>query len=369
MVHSGSRINSGQIFLFQIHQKSITQSVKKSSQQEPKLSALRAWQSIIMEESSIWINVFFMTLFESWTQMEHYNFHLLSGEYNELDFTKVKGKECGVTEKRDIFTHKTSINQETHVELGIDSDDELNETSKVNSTNQLQQKLIDDLQKILELRQRKKARRTSELKTPPAPQTVCDFVDEDGFLKAAVDNKLQMIESYLARGADPNACDNFNCTALHRACSQGNVEIVKRLLDAGALIEIKDKLDATAVHWACRGGSLPVLQLLLNNNGSLTARDKLQSTPLHVAVRTGHYECAEHLIHCGADVNAKDREGDTPMHDAVRLNRFKFIQLLLLHGASLKVKNREGKSPMDSVLEWQSGAKTILDNFKESQAI
>uniref|UniRef100_W5KK15 Ankyrin repeat domain 1b (cardiac muscle) n=1 Tax=Astyanax mexicanus TaxID=7994 RepID=W5KK15_ASTMX len=281
----------------------------------------------------------------------------------------VTDKKGGVNEETETLKYNSSISQETKDELKsfseLDSDDDI---SRVDKDVQLNQDTIGDLQKILELQQQRKNRRTPESKAHPASQTVCDFVDEDDFLKAAVENKLPMIESYLTRGADPNACDNFNRTALHRACSHGNVEIVKRLLEAGALIENRDKLNATAVHCACRGGSLPVLKLLLNHNGNLSARDKLQSTPLHVAVRTGSYECAELLIHCGADVNAKDREGDTPMHDAVRLNRFKLIQLMLMHGANLKLKNWEGKSPMDSVLEWQSGAKTILDNFKDNTA-
>ncbi|MCJ8738410.1 hypothetical protein PDJAM_G00035590 [Pangasius djambal] len=298
--------------------------------------------------------------------MERHSLDLFSGEDSELDFVKAAGKSFGVNEgadtlKQDFLAgeYEKSICQERRDEMRINSDYEIAKSNKVNRLNQ-------DFQKILEVRQRRKERKVSEHKQQPAPEIVSDFVDEDDFLKAVVDNKLPMVESYLARHADPNACDSFNRTALHRACSRGNVEIVRRLLEAGALIENKDKLDATAVHWACRGGSLPVLELLLNHKGNLHAKDKLQSTPLHVAVRTGHYECAEHLIHCGADVNAKDRDGDTPMHDAVRLNRFKFIQLLLLHGANLKLKNYEGKSPMDSVLKWQNGAKSILDSYKHN---
>ncbi|GAA6104727.1 ankyrin repeat domain-containing protein 1b isoform X1 [Tachysurus ichikawai] len=304
--------------------------------------------------------------------MEHHSLDLFSGEDNELDFVKVAGKSFGVDEGADALKqqylpgeYEKSICQERkderRIDSKLDSDYEFAKSTNISRLNH-------DFQKILEVRQRRKVRKISEHnRQQPAPEKVSDFFDKDDFLKAVLENKLPLVESYLARRADPNTCDSFNCTALHRACSQGNVVIVRRLLEAGALIEYKDKLDATAVHWACRGGSLPVLELLLNHNGNIHAKDKLQSTPLHMAVRTGHYECAEHLVHCGADVNAKDREGDTPMHDAVRLNRFKFIQLLLLHGANLKLKNYEGKSPMDSVLQWQNGAKSILDNYKNSK--
>ncbi|KAI1886883.1 hypothetical protein AGOR_G00200370 [Albula goreensis] len=235
----------------------------------------------------------------------------------------------------------------------------------IDKAGRLKLETVDDLHNILQLKKRKRAPRVPVQKTIPVPVILPDVVDEMTFLSAAEENKLPLVEKYLVDGGDPNITDNFNRTALHKACSQGHVDIVKTLLEAGALTECKDKLDSTAAHWACRGGSLPALELLLNHNASFSARDKLRSTPLHVAVRTGHYECVQHLIHCGADINSKDREGDTPMHEAVRTNRFKIIQLLLISGANIKLKNCEGKTPMENVLEWQNGAKTILGNFKE----
>ncbi|XP_062375643.1 ankyrin repeat domain-containing protein 1 [Sardina pilchardus] len=236
---------------------------------------------------------------------------------------------------------------------------------KIDISGHLKLETVDDLYNIIELKKRRKQRKPIVHKKQPEPEILPEIVDEAMFLKAAMDNKLPVIDKYLADGGDPNTSDHFKRSALHKASYRGHLDVMKRLLEAGASIEMKDKLDATAVHWACRGGSQPALELLLNEGGKFNSRDKLRSTPLHVAVRTGHYECAEYLIHCGADINAKDRDGDTPMHDAVRINRFKLIKLLLMYGASLKTKNMDGKSPMESLLAWQSGAKTILCNYKD----
>ncbi|XP_012685294.1 ankyrin repeat domain-containing protein 1 [Clupea harengus] len=249
----------------------------------------------------------------------------------------------------------TPRNDVAHIELNL----------KTDLSGHLKLETVDDLFNIMQLKKRRRERKLIVHKKEPEPEVLPEIVDEAMFLKAAMENKLPVIEKYLADGGDSNASDHFKRSALHKASYQGHVDVMKRLLEAGASIEMKDKLDATAVHWACRGGSQPALELLLNQGGKFNSRDKLRSTPLHVAVRTGRYECAEHLIHCGADINAKDRDGDTPMHDAVRINRFKMIKLLLMYGASLKTKNLDGKSPMESLLAWQSGAKTILCNFKE----
>uniref|UniRef100_A0A4W3K2Q7 Ankyrin repeat domain-containing protein 1 n=1 Tax=Callorhinchus milii TaxID=7868 RepID=A0A4W3K2Q7_CALMI len=234
--------------------------------------------------------------------------------------------------------------------------------SQNKKTTPVEQKLkletIDDLQFLIKLKKKKRAKVAVNTLKEPEPEIITEPVDIESFLKAAVDNKLPVIEKYLADGGDPNVCDQFNRTAMHRACSEGHEEVVSKLLEVGALVEFRDKLCATAIHWASRGGSLGALKMLLNKNANVNAKDKLWSTPLHVAVRTGNYECAEHLIACGVDLNARDMEGDTAMHDAVRLNRYRMMKLLMIYG--------DGKTPIDLVLQWQTGTKEILEQFVES---
>ncbi|XP_032889456.1 ankyrin repeat domain-containing protein 1 [Amblyraja radiata] len=226
---------------------------------------------------------------------------------------------------------------------------------------------LDDLQFIVRLKKKKKSKTiVAEPPKEQEPEIISEVVDVETFWKAALENKPQVVDKYLADGGLPDACDQFNRTALHRACSEGNEEIVLKLLNAGASMEFRDMLNGTAVHWSCRGGSLEVLKTLLNKDAAVNARDKLCSTPLHVAVRTGHYECAEHLIACGADLNARDMEGDTPMHDAVRLSRYRLMKLLMIYGAKPTLKNCNGQTPLDLVLQWQTGTKEILNQFVET---
>ncbi|KAK2113520.1 Ankyrin repeat domain-containing protein 1 [Saguinus oedipus] len=217
---------------------------------------------------------------------------------------------------------------------------------------------LEDLEIIIQLKKRKKYRKTKvPVAKEPEPEIITEPVDVPTFLKAALENKLPN---------NPDVCDEYKRTALHRACLEGHLAIVEKLMEAGAQIEFHDMLESTAIHWASRGGNLDVFKLLLNKGAKISARDKLLRTALHVAVRTGHYECAEHLIACEADLNAKDREGDIPLHDAVRLNCCKMIRLLIMYGADLNIKNCAGKTPMDLVLHWQNGTKAIFDSLKEN---
>ncbi|XP_053548295.1 ankyrin repeat domain-containing protein 1 [Bombina bombina] len=296
---------------------------------------------------------------------------------------KTENKENGefVSENFKDGIYETAVNLEKHEDLKTTSkslitQEEEKQTKEKQLKAEIVKKKIDqrpkldnleDLQIIINLKKRKRSKR---VKVPVVkeeePEVIIEHVDPPTFFKAALENKMPVIEKYLADGGDPNVCDEYKRTALHRACSEGHLPIVQKLIEAGANIEFKDMLESTAIHWTCRGGSVETLKFLLNKGGNINARDKLLSTPLHVAVRTGQYECAEHLIACEADLNAKDREGDTPMHDGVRLNRYKMMRLLILYGANLNIKNCAGKTPMELVMQWQNGVKEIFSSLQNN---
>ncbi|ETE57471.1 Ankyrin repeat domain-containing protein 23, partial [Ophiophagus hannah] len=152
---------------------------------------------------------------------------------------------------------------------------------------------LEDLAAIVKHhKQKKKKCKKVVLPKPQEPEIVVSIregfsnvqnlesVEPEQFLDAALENRILVIDKYLADGGDPNTYD---------------------------------KLEATPLFWACRGGHLDILKGLISRGAKISTRDKLWSTPLHVAVRTGHSDCAEHLIACGAKINAQDKEAVTPV--------------------------------------------------------
>ncbi|CAM4596406.1 ankyrin repeat domain-containing protein 2 [Caretta caretta] len=222
---------------------------------------------------------------------------------------------------------------------------------------------VGGIQYLFELRKTRRKRRVEKAapEPEPEPEEIVGPVEEETFLRAAVQGKIRVIETFLGDGGSPDTCDEFHRTALHRASLEGHMEILEKLLDHGATVDFRDRLDCTAVHWACRGGHLGAVKLLQDRGADLNLKDKLMSTPLHVATRTGQTDIVEHLINSGMDVNSRDREGDSALHDAVRLNRYKIIKMLILCGADMMAQNLAGKTPTDLVQLWQADTRQALE--------
>lgn len=225
-------------------------------------------------------------------------------------------------------------------------------------------------------------------------------------LEAAATGDADGVGRVVKYGADLNAKDDFDDTALHQASANGHIEVVKVLLDnrvkvmarnhegdtplklaiesgqrdvvelfiergigingsnagdvlfeKGAEINEKDKdeigVGETLLHWAAQSGHSQVVGLLLRRGAGVNAKDACDRTPLHEAARRGYKEVVEILVARGADVNAKDDEDEehTPLHEAASEGHTDVVAILLANGAKVSVIDAWGDTPLSTAIE------------------
>ena len=185
---------------------------------------------------------------------------------------------------------------------------------------------------------------------------------------AAFAGNLDIVELLLSYGADANAKDANDWTALHWTALGGpqNVEgaetpmapasyvppdryrrIAEALIKHGADANAKDDEGGTPLHRAAAVGLKDMAELLTAKGADVKARKADGCTPLHAAARAGHADVAALLIAKGADVNAKSQSGGTPLHWAAESGKKQVVEALLAKGADAQAKDASGKTPAD----------------------
>ncbi|MEO6847182.1 MAG: ankyrin repeat domain-containing protein, partial [Chthoniobacterales bacterium] len=109
---------------------------------------------------------------------------------------------------------------------------------------------------------------------------------------AAEKENLQLMEALIKAGADVNAADEQNTTALHEAAENGNGVIVQVLLKNGANPEIVE------TDYGCT----PLLWAVYGYEHNQPVQDQL--------------EIVKALVHAGANPNAKNNEGKNALNMA-----------------------------------------------------
>lgn len=143
---------------------------------------------------------------------------------------------------------------------------------------------------------------------------------------ASMFDHFEIVEYLVNEGADINALDKEQRSALLLAASRSGWRTVSTLIRLGANINLKDVNQRNVLHLIImNGGRLEDLASDVTKAQSkqyllqlLNEKDNTGCSPLHYASREGHIRSLENLIRLGACINLKNNNNQSPLHFAAR---------------------------------------------------
>ena len=151
----------------------------------------------------------------------------------------------------------------------------------------------------------------------------------------------ETLQTIIKHGADVNATNKDNITALMLACKHSSEEAINILLDAGADPNIADTDGATWIHHAVAAGcNKKTLQTIIGYGADVNTTNNL--TALILACRNENEELINVLLNAGVDPNIKNTTGATLIHHACSGGYSKVtLQTIINHGADVNATNTE----------------------------
>jgi ankyrin repeat protein len=116
---------------------------------------------------------------------------------------------------------------------------------------------------------------------------------EDKLISAVKNGDLKNVKTFTAAGADLEARDNKDMTALMWAAEKGYPDIVRTLIDAGADISTKDKFGCTAFFKAADKNHVDIVKMLIAKGA---AADRNFEDVFMSSVSQGNTEMVKALI-------------------------------------------------------------------------
>ena len=161
-------------------------------------------------------------------------------------------------------------------------------------------------------------------------------------------NNLKLL---LARGCDANVADEDGMTALHFACTNNASDKVVALLDAGACWNRQSAEGYDALFYACYHGSQSCVKTLLRRGALVNASTPDGWTPLTIAAQNGYFRCLETLVAGKADVNVRVSDPDegvgwTALMAATANEHARCVSALVRHGACINAQCEDGRTAL-----------------------
>ncbi|MCW5943129.1 MAG: ankyrin repeat domain-containing protein [Fimbriimonadaceae bacterium] len=184
--------------------------------------------------------------------------------------------------------------------------------------------------------------------------------------RAVMLNRVTIVESLLALGADPDGTDEQGMAPLLIAADRNATDVIEPLIAAGASLASTANQNGTALHLAAVRNNPRTIGLLAKHGAKVDATDLNGLTPLMMACITGSTEAGEALLELGANPNLVVRKsvadsptaamflGTTPLIQNSRGSCTLLIPLLEA-GADASATDEEGNTLLHAAcLRWYS---------------
>jgi ankyrin repeat protein/L-ascorbate metabolism protein UlaG (beta-lactamase superfamily) len=153
---------------------------------------------------------------------------------------------------------------------------------------------------------------------------------------AAMYKHAELVAFLITEGADVNRRDRKADCPLSFAVYGRDEAVVQQLLDAGADLYFRSPNGETLLHIACmRGVRNLVEHLLENNSAELEIQTRGGGTALGLAAMRGHQEIVELLIKHNANTNPAKPGENNPIHFTTWGNHIECAKVLLENGADI----------------------------------
>lgn len=177
--------------------------------------------------------------------------------------------------------------------------------------------------------------------------------EPEEFLQAAADGDLAVVEQAIEAGADLEARDEEQRTALLLAATHDHVDVARALVEAGASPDAVDAQHDTP--WLVTGvtGSVEMAEVLLAGEPDQTLKNRYGGISIIPASERGHVEYVRFAATLpGVDVNHVNNLGWTALLEAVILGdggpaHQEIVQILLDAGADRSIADKDGVTALE----------------------
>ncbi|XP_077535224.1 uncharacterized protein LOC144147061 isoform X2 [Haemaphysalis longicornis] len=179
--------------------------------------------------------------------------------------------------------------------------------------------------------------------------TALQFAAKQGFLGCV----RELTERH--NTLNPNIQDDIGNTALHVAIANTNVGIFNELVELPNIdFTVTNKYGLNALHMAAMKGDTTMTEKILSKRGDLVDVQQQDHgyAALHFAAVNGHCQVVETLL---AQVEKKIAERGLTFDPRLRMACF-----LLRHGADIICSNKEGKTPLEIVFYLRQPSLQVL---------